>query len=279
MSLDPRDPANWIGEVLGIPAAEMREPATAEYRCPYITSPCIKRGHQTDDPYPVCSLYKWEGRGNARRPRSLVCTCPKRFYQADLVNDVITHCWPGGRPRNPQTAYEVKMAGFGNVDFVVADIDPAGPRVRDFLSVELQAVDITGTYGPAYDALTTRGSLQKAPKYNFNWANVYKRYLTQLVGKGFFHHQWGTKIVAVVQDVLYEYFQSRARFPQLDPKEPTANIVFLVYGFDRVEDGYTLMLQQTVGAAHANIANAVMYKAPPSRDAFCARIIRQISNG
>lgn len=278
MRFDPSNPANWIGEVLGVPAAEMREPATAEYRCPYISSLCIKRGHRTDDPYPVCSLFKWEGRGNTRQPSALVCTCPKRFYEADLINDIIAQCWPGTPPLNPQIAHEVKMAEFGNVDFVVADIDPEGPKVRNFLSVELQAVDITGTYGPAYDALTTRASLETAPKYNFNWANVYKRYLMQLVGKGFFHNQWGSKIVAVVQDVLYSYFQGRATFPELDPRDVNANVVFLVYRFNRADHGYELVLQRAIGTTHANIAQAVMYKAPPSKEDFCRRIIRQLGN-
>ena len=34
------------------------------------------------------------------------------------------------------------MEGFGNVDFVIADMH--GEEIRQFLSVELQTVDITG---------------------------------------------------------------------------------------------------------------------------------------
>jgi len=70
------------------------------------------------------------------------------------------------------------MAGFGQVDFVIADIDTELGTVREFISIELQAVDITGSVEPAYQAAINRQALDARPSHGFNWANVRKRYIT-----------------------------------------------------------------------------------------------------
>jgi hypothetical protein len=101
------------------------------------------------EPYPVCTIWKSGGDDPAK---DLICVCPKRFYAVDYLKDVIANCWPGDPPKNPKIAPEVKMKGFGNVDFVIADVGSNG-EIGQFLSVELQAIDITGSVMPAYLAL------------------------------------------------------------------------------------------------------------------------------
>lgn len=67
------------------------------------------------------------------------------------------------------------MAKFGQVDFTIADIDPRTGDVGKFVSVELQAVDITGSYEPAYSAIINREpDVRQTMNYGFNWANVRK---------------------------------------------------------------------------------------------------------
>jgi len=46
------------------------------------------------------------------------------------------------------------MARVGTVDFVVADVDTEAGNIRNFVSAELQAIDITGSVEPAYAAIT-----------------------------------------------------------------------------------------------------------------------------
>ncbi len=84
---------------------------------------------------------------------------------------------------------EVQMEKFDKVDFVIADMNDAETEVRDFISVELQAVDITGSYLPSYLAVINNQELEKRPSYGFNWANVRKRFISQLIAKGYYHHQ------------------------------------------------------------------------------------------
>ena len=279
----PCNPETVIGEVLGCAAHKGADPAAHGYRCPFIQSPCPKRSQNLADnePYPVCSLWK---NGPATDPdNELIFVCPKRFYAVDFLTEVIAHCWPGAAPANPQIAREVKMAGFGNVDFVIADVTTDN-EIDRFLSVELQAIDITGSAFPAYRALRAGQDLAKRPTYNFNWDNVYKRYVTQLIRKGYFHHHWQSKIVAVIPEQVYRYIHGRAAFMKTADvrNDPTVNIIFMTYRLehDPARPGeYRPRLVTVEGTSHTNLQNAILYKEPPQRSAFAARIKNALVRG
>ena len=264
-----------LGEILGRPAERGFDPTASRFQCPFIGSTCTKRSTSLgSEPYPVCSI-----RRRVAGELKQICVCPKRFYSVDFLADVVEHCWPGDPPSNPKIASEVRMAGFGNVDFVIADIG-RDEEVSQFLSVELQAIDITGSVMPAYEALREVRELDRRPSFGLNWSNVYKRYITQLIRKGYFHHHWGTKIVAVMQDVVYDYIRDWAEFMRSDDvKGNTVNIIFMAYRYeDDPNDvgAQRLVLDKVEGTSHANLQQAVLYKEAPSRDAFCQQIKRSL---
>lgn len=277
----PCNPENIIGEVLGRKAHKGFDPAATGYECPFIKKPCLKRSKQLADnePYPICSLWKRTD-GVAVASDDLVFVCPKRFYAVDFLKEVVEHCWPGEAPKNPRVAPEVKMAGFGNVDFVIADVQENG-EVDQFLSVELQAIDITGSVFKAYEGLRTNQDIEKRPTFGFNWDNVYKRYVTQLIRKGYFHHHWKSKIVAVIPEQVYQYITSRADFIRSpDVRSTQVNIIFLTY---RLEDDPTRpgefrpRLATVEGTSHSSLQNAILYKEAPQKEAFTAQIKRSLA--
>jgi hypothetical protein len=275
----PFNPETMIGEVLGRKAVKGVDPKSLGYHCPFINSPCLKRSQQlaNNEPYPICSL--WKNAASLDPKTDLIFVCPKRFYAVDFLKEVIEHCWSGEKPANPQVAPEVKMSGFGNVDFVIADVQPDG-EVGQFLSVELQAIDITGSAFKAYQALRAGEDLDKRPTYNFNWDNVYKRYITQLIRKGYFHHHWNTKIVAVIPEQVYDYIIGRADFMRsTDVKGPQVNIIFMTYRLehDTARPGeYRPQLVRVEGTSHASLQQAILYKQAPGKEAFTARIKRSL---
>ncbi|WP_417519889.1 hypothetical protein [Minwuia sp.] len=265
MSANPEDS---IAEILGQPAHSGFDPAKSGYRCPFIGSACTKRSTASEHPYPICTIRK--------RDSSPVCVCPKRFYAIDFLDEVIEHAWPGIKPEHPRIAREVQMKDFGNVDFVIADT-PDGQEIKQFLSVELQAIDITGTVRDAYNAIISGDRLEKKKSYGLNWKNVYKRYIHQIISKGYYHHHWGTKIVAVIQDEVYDYICRDADFfrtaSRSDFASPQVNIIFMSYQFiDDGNGGYDLALDKVEGTSHSNLQQAVLYKSAPSRDDFCQKI-------
>lgn len=271
----PCNPETIVGEVLGKRAVKNADPTAAGFECPFIQSRCPKRTIQLpDEPYPVCTLWR-RNDGEADPEKDLIFVCPKRFYAVDFLTEVIEHCWPGDKPKNPMVAPEVKMAGFGNVDFVIADVQEDG-EVEQFLSVELQAIDITGSAFKAYQALRAGEDLDKRPTYGFNWDNVYKRYVTQLIRKGYFHHHWKSKIVAVIPEQVYQYITGRADFIRSqDVKSAQVNIIFMTYRLehDPTRPGeYRPKLVTVEGTSHSSLQNAILYKEAPKKEAFTARI-------
>ena len=267
------NPTDIIGEILGKPSVFQQNLINSDYQCPFIYSQCTKRSQKLSGPYPICSIF--HGKDEKRK---LICVCPKRFFQADFKQKVIDVCWPGERPESPIIVHEIKMESFGNVDFVIADVNKEEKRVRQFISVELQAVDITGSVEPVYNTIINREqTMTKNFSYGINWENVRKRYITQLVNKGFFHHHWESKIVAVIQLALYKNLREKIRFDELDPKSDTSNIVFMLYDFDKivVSDSYHYDMQykKAVGTSHSSLMNAALYKTPPSKEKFEERIL------
>ncbi|WP_439546370.1 hypothetical protein [Sandarakinorhabdus sp.] len=260
----PVDPTTLIAEVLGRPAQMGFDPAAEGYICPFTKTRCVKAASKA--PLPVCSVF---------RGAKHVIICPKRLLERDVIEDVVDNCWTAMPPIHKVIAPEVQLGDFGNVDFVVADLD--GAHVTNFVSVEAQAVDVTGSYRPAYDALVLGETLSRAPTFNLNWDNVYKRYITQLIRKGFYHHHWDTKMVALMQDEVYNYIYNK--FPFLTTtaiSDPSVNIVFLLYRI--VDNGpYRLVVDRAVGTSHANLSQAALYAKAPDRSVFEEKILRALA--
>jgi hypothetical protein len=271
----PFDPKDYLVEILGEPASQMRNPVNAGYHCPFTNSVCTKRSHLLEGPFPVCSISRWAKKSGERVNDGPVCICPKRLYQADIFSDVINNCWVGKKPVDYKVAYEVSMSSLGKIDCVLAEIDATG-NIQQFVSVELQTVDITGTYFPAYEAFLNSKVLQNQPKYNFNWRNVYKRYIMQLIFKGFSHHHWNTRIVAIMQDVLVDRLWNIGNFSETAIEN--SNIVFLSYKM--IPDGndplrYTLQLVKPIGTRHMDLMNGILYAHAPSKEDFLKKVMER----
>ena len=162
----PCNPYEMICEILGQPANQMKSPVNEDCLCPYRNTVCTKRSHRIDGPFPVCTVFRRRKGDKCPTP---IIVCPHRLYAADIYNDILAYCWPGVKPQNPILVHEIKMGDVGNVDMVIADLAGDGKSIKDFISIELQAVDITGSYEPAYSSIVLDTPLDKRPTYNFNW--------------------------------------------------------------------------------------------------------------
>ncbi|TDK50704.1 NotI family restriction endonuclease [Antarcticimicrobium luteum] len=84
----------------------------------------------------------------------------------------------GGELRLPQKS---KKGGYF-VDWVLAKLSNRGDLI-EFVAVEVQTIDTTGTYRPGYEALKNDRTIEKTTA-GLNWENVAKRILPQLIYKG-----------------------------------------------------------------------------------------------
>lgn len=77
-----------------------------------------------------------------------------------------------------------QKSGKGNyfVDWVLAKLDEKGD-LEEFVAVEVQTIDTTGTYRNGYESLK-KGRVVEKTTAGLNWENVNKRILPQLIYKG-----------------------------------------------------------------------------------------------
>jgi len=273
-------PTEIIIEALGERTAPGVRPDFGNFTCPFTKDTCIKKSVKVPQPhYPVCSI-------SPKTSNEVVTICPKRFYSRDFIKDIIKHAWPGSAPQNPKIAYEVQMSGFGTIDFVIADVK--GDGIDAFVSCEIQAVDITGSVSGFFTDYVEGKTKSDVPSdkvgkrdysFGFNRKNVAKRYLSQLIYKGHHHQIWGSRIVALVQKSMYDYFQSQARFKtDKNINDPQSSVVFIIYDYvlNETTQQFDLKVIDAHATSHNALQNANMYIEPPKKSDFEDKIMSRI---
>lgn len=198
-----------IEEFFGYAPGDLRGQANAARKfCPFVKGACIKPNHGS------CSLKALQ------EPDPVIC-CPNRLYAGDfaILGEVGEIAFGAGTtPMKPDTVQFGAMAGtltgnevavFGKywggelplpkatagtgsyyVDWILARTDAKG-LAKEITALEVQTIDTTGSYLEQSEALFAGRAFKDAqgrtPGYSnagFNWENVNKRILPQVIYKG-----------------------------------------------------------------------------------------------
>lgn len=197
--------ASRIIEFFGFDPAD-KSPAACKARdereCPFLKGPCQKTLSDRSISG-ACTL-------EPRRGGPVIC-CPIRLYAAGykVLNDVARSAFgencelfPGHDARTAhakpgQSRIAVFGKGWGKelrlptrgrtgayfVDWVLAKLDNSGNPV-EFVAVEVQSIDTTGNYKEERDTYLRGESFTDWSTAGFNWENVNKRILPQIIYKG-----------------------------------------------------------------------------------------------
>jgi hypothetical protein len=198
--------APTIAEFFGYPSTDRSQQArqaVGSEQCPFIGDRCEKQLH-SGVAAGVCTLKQ-------QRTDPVIC-CPIRLYAEDykVLQDVADRAFGTGLPlekgalakatarrtQSPVVAVwgkrwggELRLpqrSGSGSffVDWILARLDAAGSLV-DFVAIEVQTIDTTGNYQAARASLLSpvEQALVEATA-GFNWENVNKRIIPQLLYKG-----------------------------------------------------------------------------------------------
>ncbi len=175
--------------------------------CPFVERSCVKSNH-------TCSLKQLSG--------EIVPVCPVRLYfeghrilreiAAEAFEDFGPNVGPDGLPTLvPGDLVEMTAVATGNVqvgvfgkggwakevqlpaaaeggarysvDYTIVAFAP-DVGLLAFVAVEVQTIDTTGSYASSVHAAATERRAVVSPKAGFNWENVSKRILPQLITKG-----------------------------------------------------------------------------------------------
>jgi hypothetical protein len=130
-------------ELFGIPTGDQTTDWNILVRaqnCPFLRGRCVKvRKSQPSVAIGTCTL-------RCGREQAPVIVCPNRLLERHRIFTDCLHLLTNHTPGNDlHILREIPIPG-GNVDFMLASVN--GKKVHDFVAIELQSMDTTGTVWP-----------------------------------------------------------------------------------------------------------------------------------
>jgi len=172
--------------------------ARSQRHCPFLKQQCVKTLNDGEISG-ACTL-------KSRNGGPVIC-CPIRLYANDyqILHDIARLAFGPVIPLLPATAItgssgkcvavfgkgwgkELRLPNRGRsgsyfVDWVLAHLGANGELI-DFVAVEVQSIDTTGNYRGEREAYLKNRQFPGMSTAGFNWENVNKRILPQLIYKG-----------------------------------------------------------------------------------------------
>ena len=233
--------------------------------CPYLHRKCLKnRKSQPDISIGSCTV-------QYGKDEKLLLICPFRLLER---RQVFTDCFQLLSLHEPGNELhlvpELTIPG-GNVDYCIASVK-AG-KVKDFVGVELQALDSTGTVWPARqqflherDVHVSADDLQSGKSFGVNWKMTAKTALVQLHHKIETFEHISKHLVLVVQDYLLDYMRARFSFDHLRPARLGDPMHLHSYTVHSHRTGYRLELAERVSTDTEGIATCLGLQASRKLD-------------
>lgn len=202
-SLPPALPGNSLAEAFGHAVDDSSPDARLLWKagiCPFTSQTCSKINHNTGLVYGTCS---------AATHGKTVIICPVRLYAGkyasirrvaaeafgDLPFMMFGEFWEKRRnlKRKPvvvalgqNSGKEVKLGSALSMDWILAVV--LDQRLVEYLGVEVQSIDVIGNYRDNWHFFREQKFLGQEPappsEHGYNWANVHKRMIPQLIRKG-----------------------------------------------------------------------------------------------
>lgn len=222
---------NKVVEIYGCPTSDLRlawKAISEEQNCPFSGKKCFKiRKSFPDQTIGTCTV----AHGRSAVP---VIICPNRMLDRGKIFIDCLHLLTKHEPGNDYHVIpEVAVPG-GSVDWVLASV--SGNRVCDFVGIEIQTLDTSGSVWPfRQEALTELGvTVPGAEKKTFgmNWRMTAKTILMQMHHKADTFSSMGKHLVLTVQSPLLEYMEREFDFDHFqNPADLSDTVHFHSYNF------------------------------------------------
>lgn len=226
-----------------------------EQQCPFLSKRCYKV-RKSDPTTSIGSCTVLYG-----RPQEPVVICPSRLLERRQIFTDCFHLLTMHEPGNElHIIQEVSIPG-GSVDYFL--VSARKGKVRDFVGIELQTLDTTGTVWPERQRLlkklgVPRGDDDEAStkSYGMNWKMTAKTVLVQMHHKIQTFEHVNKKLVLVLQDKLFVYMKKEFTFEHLkDPAVLGDAMHIHAYRLEKQPDqSYRLGMQARVSTDADGIA-------------------------
>ncbi len=202
-----------VAELYGLPtfAPGKWKAVVKRQECPLLSRKCLKnRKSEAELTIGTCTMIY--GRKDPRP----VMICPFRLLERSQVFMDCTHLLTLHEPGNElRIVPEVAVPG-GSIDYCLTSVRKGKPR--DFVGIELQTMDSTGTVWPERQRFVRQFGVQvkqedaESPKgFGINWKHTAKTTLVQLNHKIATFEYLSKRLVLVLQDCLLDYMRKSVR--------------------------------------------------------------------
>lgn len=212
--------------------------------CPYTGKKCIKtRKSNPKIAIGTCTIKHGQ-------QEEKVIICPFRLIERNQIFMDCLHLLTSHIPGNEiHVVPEVAIPG-GNVDYFLVSTN-ADRKVADFVGIELQTMDTTGTIWPERQNLLEELGLPKGrnavedKNYGINWKMTAKTILVQLHHKIKTFESINKHLVLVVQDCLLDYIKREFAFENMSVNAVVGDPMhFHAYGIKENGATHKLVLEQ-----------------------------------
>lgn len=236
-----------------------------KFWCPFLNKLCTKQTRLLKYPLGACSVW------HMGEPYII---CPSRFYFNEFC--LIKHVGQEIlKTEKVEIINEVKLKGFGTLDWVAFSLNKDGNEIENFCGIEIQSDSTTQT-GKIVEAIVDFFNNKLKDKYNYglNTYNTIKLSFTQMMNKGQVFESWDRKYVWVVQDVLFQNFSKRFDLKLKEGTDDKKSIVFqtvkMVLNKGNVFD---IELDKKYSASISDLLYAYRRKSLPDVNDFKEKVI------
>ena len=211
-------------------------------QCPYSNKCCFKvRKSQANISIGTCTVRY--GQDNKD-----IIICPLRLTERKQIFADCLHLLTSHQPGNElHLIPEVSIPG-GSVDYILVSTD-SNRKVKDFVGIELQTMDTTGTVWPERELALQRLGLRKnvpAPirPFGMNWKMTAKTILVQLHHKIDTFENLNKHLVLVIQDHLLNYIKNEFAFDHVNTQPLIGDSMHIhSYKLQKNKTDYKLVLE------------------------------------
>lgn len=244
-----------VAELYGLPtyqSADWKSLATSQ-QCPFIGKKCLK-GRKSEPEVTIGTCTMTYGKGALP-----MMICPIRLLErSQIFTDCIqllTLHEPGNELR---IVGELAVPG-GSIDYCLVSVRDEKPR--DFVGIELQTMDTTGTAWPERQRFLQQHGVKVRPRdaaseksFGMNWKHTAKTILVQLNHKIETFEHLGKRLVLVLQDHLLTYMQREFAFDHIKGVRTGDPMHFHAYELRKEAAAYILKLKDRLSTDTAGVA-------------------------
>lgn len=254
----PNSPVSKVAELYGYPTHQHADWPTivSEQTCPFLHRKCLKnRKSEANLTIGTCTMRYGQSANE-------IMICPFRLLERSQIFMDCIHLLSLHEPGNElRLVPELPVPG-GSIDYCLVSVRDGRPR--DFVGIELQTLDTTGTVWPErqrfirqHDVPVDEEHAASQKSFGMNWKMTAKTILIQLNHKIATFEHLNKRFVLVLQDHLLAYMRREFSFGHIAGQRDGDPMQFHAYELRRGDTAYTLHLAERVSTDTAGIATSL----------------------